>query len=89
MAVMETKQFAPPAISPARNTTRETPAILDIEKDGSAELKESTEHTAVHINPEIEKRVVRKLDLHVTPLVTFLCRCCLLPEPQCEQSCLL
>jgi hypothetical protein len=26
-------------------------------------------------NPELEKRVLRKIDMHVTPLVTFLCMC--------------
>ena len=33
-------------------------------------------HQHHHVDPVIEKRVVRKLDLTVTPLVAGLCKCC-------------
>ena len=76
MALFKTKQVPPTAINPAPNVNRETPASTNVEKNYSAELKESAVYAGVRIDSEIEKRVVRKLDLHVTPLVTFLCRCC-------------
>ena len=33
-------------------------------------------HQHHHVDPVIEKRVIRKLDLTVTPLVAGLCKCC-------------
>ena len=30
--------------------------------------------SGLHIDPEVERRVVRKIDLHLVPLETALCR---------------
>jgi hypothetical protein len=50
------------------------PAIGDIEKANTASYKEGEHHELQHhVDPEIEKRVVRKLDRNVVPLVMALC----------------
>jgi len=38
-----------------------------IQQDGASQ--------PLHIDPQLEKRVVRKIDLHIMPLVIALCRC--------------
>ena len=52
-------------------------AVRDMEKDGKTAQTETCS-PAIRIDPEVEKRVVRKIDTHVTPLVTFLC----MPNPE-------
>jgi hypothetical protein len=47
---------------------------IDAEKGGEATYHESAgAHHGHHISPEIEKRVVRKLDWRVVPMVMALC----------------
>jgi hypothetical protein len=53
----------------------EAPTPIDSvahEKNTSSELEMG--HSQPHIDPEIEKRVVRKLDWRVPPLVASLCK---------------
>jgi hypothetical protein len=69
MAILKTKSVAPTGIATA--ATRDLARNGDVEKDGSTDLKESNNAT-VRIDPAMEKRVVRKIDMRVTPLVTFL-----------------
>ena len=71
MAILSTKPVAPTGSVYTPRLTLEPTANEDVEKDGSAELKESNT-AAIRIDPEEEKRVVRKIDLRVMPLVTFL-----------------
>jgi hypothetical protein len=47
-------------------------ATGDVEKSGVVE-KDGGPTTEARIDPELERRVVRKIDYHVPPLVTFLC----------------
>ena len=73
-------RFARPAPATA------TDPVEDVGKDGSESDPEKAGHglqvdMAItphnpHIDPEIEKSVVRKLDWKVTPLVTVLCKYC-------------
>ena len=44
----------------------------DIEKSAPTETVESTP-VRHHVSPEVEKRVVRKLDMHAMPLIAVLC----------------
>lgn len=63
----------------------------DSEKVGTATPVEGG-NTAQHIaNPELEKRVVRKLDWHVPPLVSVLCMSLhgtsTYPNEDCSERC--
>ena len=74
MAIFKAKDVPPTAVpSDARlsGQTEQNTAGPDVEKDGVLENQVSQQRT--RIDPEIEKRVVRKIDYHVPPLVTFLC----------------
>ncbi|KAI1609910.1 retrograde regulation protein 2 [Exophiala viscosa] len=73
MAILKEKDVPPTAVpSDARlsGQTEQNTAGPDVEKDGVLENQVSQQRT--RIDPEIEKRVVRKIDYHVPPLVTFL-----------------
>jgi hypothetical protein len=43
----------------------------------------------VHIDPQVEKRVVRKLDLNVMPLVVALCKWCSIHKIDCKETLIL
>lgn len=45
---------------------------VDLEQNEKSAREEHTSQPSP-TNPELEKRVLRKIDMHVTPLVTFLC----------------
>lgn len=51
--------------------------MADVEKTNALELVESTAPPEglryVHIDPEMQKKVVRKLDLHLMPILMALC----------------
>jgi hypothetical protein len=52
------------------------PAVEESNTDPEKAIDETVEVTSPaghHVSPEIEKRIVRKLDLRFTPLVAFLC----------------
>lgn len=57
----------------------------DRHEDMAASVNEKGENTVYHIDPAIEKRVIRKIDRAVIPLVMGLCECSmslrLLPQP--------
>ena len=55
--------------------TSTTESPIDEEKAVERSLGEHTEvqPNSAHIEPEIEKRVVRKLDIHAMPLIAVLC----------------
>ena len=46
---------------------------MDIEKARPSYEEGHIQAQEHHIDPEVEKRVVRKLDMHVVPLVMALC----------------
>ncbi|KIW29961.1 uncharacterized protein PV07_05745 [Cladophialophora immunda] len=72
MGIFKAQYVAPTGVvSNNGSVSSGIPASNDVEKDGGTELKESTT-TSVRIDPALERRVVRKIDLRVTPLVTFL-----------------
>jgi hypothetical protein len=62
-------------------STAEDPAVIntalrldqDPEKHGIAHLEGEGGRTEVHVTPEMEKRVLRKLDTRLVPLVMTLC----------------
>jgi hypothetical protein len=68
---------APPPTALGLGDANPSPAQLsgDPEKANEDVQLESTTvgAQAHHIDPELERRVVRKLDWHVPPLVAFLC----------------
>lgn len=77
MGIIKAKQVPPTAVpSDARMSgqTQQDTAGPDVEKDGV--LENQVSQRRVQIDAEIEKRVVRKIDYHVPPLVTFLCMLC-------------
>ncbi|EXJ91379.1 retrograde regulation protein 2 [Capronia coronata CBS 617.96] len=70
MAILGTRA-APTAVNHDLSEQPEPVIADDVEKEGTTVQKESAGGN-VRIDPAVEKRVVRKIDLHVTPLVTFL-----------------
>lgn len=48
--------------------------VVDLEQNEKSATGGHDAYVALS-NPELEKRVLRKIDMHVPPLVTFLCRC--------------
>lgn len=73
MGLFFKKEVAPTGIEQISPSNRDEAVLSgDVEKDSGADVRQASTVTVV-ISPEIEKRVVRKIDLHVTPLVTFLC----------------
>lgn len=73
MAILKTTPAAPTAINPERSDSMEHAPAGDVEKELTSVQKESA-GASPRIDPELERRVVRKIDWHVTPLVTFLCK---------------
>ncbi|KAJ4509233.1 hypothetical protein HRR78_006134 [Exophiala dermatitidis] len=71
MAILKTTPAAPTAINPERSDSMEHAPAGDVEKELTSVQKESA-GASPRIDPELERRVVRKIDWHVTPLVTFL-----------------
>jgi len=53
------------------STQAEQNIARDVEKDGVLQNEATGQNVRAHA--EMEKRVVRKIDYHVPPLVTFLC----------------
>ena len=77
MAIFKTKAVAPTATDLRDNGAPAAPdSSIDAEKVVSDNLEESGggQHK---MDPELEKRVVRKLDWRVPPLVSGLCKCVL------------
>jgi hypothetical protein len=61
------EESTPVADLPASN-------LGDIEKDGPVSYADGDhQHTQIHIDPAVEKRLIRKLDRNVVPLVMALC----------------
>ena len=75
MGLFSAKKQAPTAVNLA-GYSRPTQPPVDPEK-GTADERDVAEGGAQQhrVDPSIEKRVVRKLDLTVTPLVAGLCKC--------------
>ncbi|KIX98327.1 uncharacterized protein Z520_05628 [Fonsecaea multimorphosa CBS 102226] len=71
MGIFKAQHVASTGLVSNVSAPSESPTSNDVEKDGGTELKESPT-TIVRIDPALERRVVRKIDLRVTPLVTFL-----------------
>ncbi|OAL24990.1 hypothetical protein AYO20_10524 [Fonsecaea nubica] len=71
MGIFRAQRVAPTGLVSHESVSRDPPSSTDAEKDISTDAKESTV-ASVRIDPVLERRVVRKIDLHVTPLVTFL-----------------
>ncbi|KIW10855.1 hypothetical protein PV08_10154 [Exophiala spinifera] len=73
MAIFKTKQSAPSAVATSiqQSGQVEPASANDPEKTGVLQDETQGQRTAEYA-AEIERRVVRKLDLHVTPIVTFL-----------------
>ncbi|OAP61965.1 retrograde regulation protein 2 [Fonsecaea erecta] len=72
MGIFKAQHVAPTGlVSHTSGPSSEPRTSKDIEKDGGFELQESAAAN-VRIDPALERRVVRKIDLRVTPLVTFL-----------------
>ncbi|KAL2392343.1 MFS transporter prlL [Exophiala dermatitidis] len=71
MAILKTTPAAPTAINTERRESMEHAPAGDVEKELTSVQKESA-GASPRIDPELERRVVRKIDWHVTPLVTFL-----------------
>jgi hypothetical protein len=73
MGIFKPKQAPPTAVSAEDrpNTQAEQNGAGDVEKDGV--LQNEADAQNVRAEAEMEKRVVRKIDYHVPPLVTFLC----------------
>lgn len=72
MAIFKATHRAPTAINPGVNSQVDEATAVDAEKDVT--LQQESAAGNVRADPALEKRVVRKLDYHVTPLVTFLCK---------------
>ncbi|KAK5412705.1 hypothetical protein LTR07_005496 [Exophiala xenobiotica] len=72
MGIFKPKQASPTAVSAEDrpNTQAEQNVAGDVEKDGV--LQNEADAQNVRADAEMEKRVVRKIDYHVPPLVTFL-----------------
>lgn len=68
---------SPPMSVPPKDGLPPARSFVDPEKAPSADKLEGAPIGThlVSIDPEEEKRVVRKLDWHVPPLVSFLCTC--------------
>jgi hypothetical protein len=62
------------------DTIRNAPATQDVEKQVASHQEnngpaiESTSSTMMTIDPEVERRVLRKLDLRVPTLMGFFCK---------------
>lgn len=70
-------RFAPPVPSTAEDPTAiETAAQIGTEKPDISQVeagnKSPNEETSYHVTPEMEQRVVRKLDKRLVPLVMVL-----------------
>ena len=75
MGILGRKAPPPTAVDLGDAIHPSTQASEDPEK-GDKEVQFENNTTGVrthHIDPELERRVVRKLDWHVPPLVAFLC----------------
>ncbi|KAK5452964.1 hypothetical protein LTS15_007113 [Exophiala xenobiotica] len=72
MGIFKPKQSPPTAVSAEDrpNAQAEQNVAGDVEKDGV--LQNEADGQVVRADAEMEKRVVRKIDYHVPPLVTFL-----------------
>ena len=75
MGILSRKAPPPTAVDLGDATHPSAQASGDPEKSNKEVQLESnmTGARAHHIDPELERRVVRKLDWHVPPLVAFLC----------------
>jgi hypothetical protein len=75
MGILSRKAPLPTAIDTGDDKNSPAPLSGDPEKtNDDAQLENSTIGAHDHnIDSELEKRVVRKLDWHVPPLVAFLC----------------
>ena len=73
MGIFKPKQAPPTAVSAEDRPSTHTEQNIagDVEKDGV--LQNEANGQNVRADAEMEKRVVRKIDYHVPPLVTFLC----------------
>lgn len=76
MAIFKTEQPPPTAAqTDVQQPSQAEPASPnDPEKTGVLQDETHSQQTLAYA-ADVEKRVVRKLDLHVTPIVTFLCTC--------------
>jgi hypothetical protein len=76
MGILDRKAPPPTAVDPGDASRPSAQLTGDPEKyDKEVQLENKTvEARARHIDPELERRVVRKLDWHVPPLVAFLCK---------------
>ena len=72
MGIFRSTDPAPTGADPRLSDQTDPGAVGDLEKDSKA-AQDETAAPSVRIDPELEKRVVRKIDTHVTPLVTFMC----------------
>ncbi len=63
-------------ISPAINTNVSTANMNPVEKtDDISQIENSTPRmTQNHIDPSLERRVLRKLDFNMMPLIFALCK---------------
>ena len=67
------ERSAPPTTTDYVEGDDEKSSSADVEKYGqSSDMKEDGPQPH-HVHPDIEKRVVRKLDYRVVPLVSALC----------------
>ena len=77
MGIFSRKAPPPTAVDLGNANNPSTQSTGDPEKaDKDVQLEDTpAEAHARSIDPELERRVVRKLDWHVPPLVAFLCEC--------------
>jgi hypothetical protein len=75
MGILGRKALPPTAVDLGDANYLSTQPSSDPEKsDKEVQLESNTTGArARNIDPELERRVVRKLDWHVPPLVAFLC----------------
>jgi hypothetical protein len=65
---------APPPTALGLGDVKPSQAQLSGDPEKDVQFEDTTVGAqARHIDPELERRVVRKLDWHVPPLVAFLC----------------
>jgi hypothetical protein len=76
MGLFSAKKQAPTATSLASHSDPAQHPV-DPEKGAADERGVAVAGAQQHrVDPSIEKRVIRKLDLTVTPMVAGLCKCC-------------
>ena len=74
MGMFSRKGPPPAVVDPGQATDSSSRPSGDPEKaDKDVQLENTNIAARPHIDPELERRVVRKLDWHVPPLVAFLC----------------